>query len=93
MRFLRQADVGTRTRDPLLTMEVLYHLSYVGANPNPSVIAADLDMILARNDHKCPVVPGGVFLAVLGAFSGAILSPEPVPPGHDRRQKPGQDGT
>jgi hypothetical protein len=26
-----QADVGTRTRDPLLTMEVLYQLSYVGA--------------------------------------------------------------
>ena len=33
MRFLRQADVGTRTRDPLLTMEVLYQLSYVGAKP------------------------------------------------------------
>ncbi len=28
---LLQADVGTRTRDPLLTMEVLYQLSYVGA--------------------------------------------------------------
>jgi hypothetical protein len=28
-----QADVGTRTRDPLLTMEVLYQLSYVGAKP------------------------------------------------------------
>ncbi len=26
----RRADVGTRTRDPLLTMEVLYQLSYVG---------------------------------------------------------------
>jgi hypothetical protein len=26
-----KADVGTRTRDPLLTMEVLYQLSYVGA--------------------------------------------------------------
>lgn len=34
-----EADVGTRTRDPLLTMEVLYQLSYVGATPNPSVIA------------------------------------------------------
>jgi hypothetical protein len=34
------------------------------------VIAADPDMIGARNDHKCPVVPGGVFLAVLGAFQG-----------------------
>jgi hypothetical protein len=44
MRFLTQADVGTRTRDPLLTMEVLYQLSYVGANPNPSAVA-DLDMI------------------------------------------------
>ncbi|MCW3019763.1 MAG: hypothetical protein JWN10_2071 [Solirubrobacterales bacterium] len=27
-----RADVGTRTRDPLLTMEVLYQLSYVGAD-------------------------------------------------------------
>jgi hypothetical protein len=36
-----EADVGTRTRDPLLTMEVLYQLSYVGATPNPSVIGAD----------------------------------------------------
>ena len=27
-----QADAGTRTPDPLLTMEVLYQLSYVGAN-------------------------------------------------------------
>jgi hypothetical protein len=36
MRLLSQADVGTRTRDPLLTMEVLYQLSYVGAKPNPS---------------------------------------------------------
>jgi hypothetical protein len=70
MRFLTQADAGTRTPDPLLTMEVLYQLSYVGATPNPSVIAADRDMIGARNDHRCPVVPGGVFLAVLGAFQG-----------------------
>jgi len=29
-------------------------------------------MIGARNDHKCPAVPGGVFLAVLGGVSGAI---------------------
>jgi hypothetical protein len=28
-----EADAGTRTPDPLLTMEVLYQLSYVGANP------------------------------------------------------------
>lgn len=27
----READEGTRTPDPLLTMEVLYQLSYVGA--------------------------------------------------------------
>jgi hypothetical protein len=33
VRFLRQADAGTRTPDPLLTMEVLYQLSYVGAKP------------------------------------------------------------
>jgi hypothetical protein len=26
-----EADAGTRTPDPLLTMEVLYQLSYVGA--------------------------------------------------------------
>jgi hypothetical protein len=51
-------------------MAALYQLSYVGANQNPSVVAADLDMIPARNDHKCPVVPGGVFPAVLGAFQG-----------------------
>ena len=31
MRFARQADVGIRTRDLLLTMQVLYQLSYVGA--------------------------------------------------------------
>ena len=51
-------------------MQVLYQLSYVGANPNPSVVAADLDMIPARNDHKCPVGSGGVFVAVPGAFQG-----------------------
>jgi hypothetical protein len=28
-----EADAGTRTPDPLLTMEVLYQLSYVGAEP------------------------------------------------------------
>jgi hypothetical protein len=28
-----EADAGTRTPDPLLTMEVLYQLSYVGAKP------------------------------------------------------------
>jgi hypothetical protein len=27
-----RADEGTRTPDPLLTMEVLYQLSYVGAS-------------------------------------------------------------
>jgi hypothetical protein len=27
-----RADAGTRTPDPLLTMEVLYQLSYVGAS-------------------------------------------------------------
>jgi hypothetical protein len=51
-------------------MEVLYQLSYVGADPNPSVVAADLDMIPARNDHKCPVGSGGVFVAVPGMFQG-----------------------
>ncbi len=31
-----QADAGTRTPDPLLTMEVLYQLSYVGASQDPT---------------------------------------------------------
>lgn len=30
---LHEADVGIRTRDLLLTMQVLYQLSYVGATP------------------------------------------------------------
>jgi hypothetical protein len=30
-RCVLRADAGTRTPDPLLTMEVLYRLSYVGA--------------------------------------------------------------
>jgi hypothetical protein len=42
-------------------MEVLYQLSYVGAKPNPSVIAADPDMIGARNDHGCPPFLGAFF--------------------------------
>jgi hypothetical protein len=61
-------------------MEVLYQLSYVGATSNPSVIVADADMIRARNDHRCPAVPGGVFLPVLGAFQGRFwpgTSPSP----------------
>jgi hypothetical protein len=29
-RSFARADAGTRTPDPLLTMEVLYRLSYVG---------------------------------------------------------------
>ncbi len=37
---MSQADEGTRTPDPLLTMEVLYQLSYVGTASNPSVPAA-----------------------------------------------------
>jgi hypothetical protein len=32
----KQADVGNRTRDLLLTMQVLYQLSYVGAASDPS---------------------------------------------------------
>jgi hypothetical protein len=39
-RFLGKADAGTRTPDPLLTMEVLYRLSYVGAAYDPTVISA-----------------------------------------------------
>jgi hypothetical protein len=30
MQGFSRADAGTRTPDPLLTMEVLYQLSYVG---------------------------------------------------------------
>jgi hypothetical protein len=30
LALLKKADEGTRTPDPLLTMEVLYRLSYVG---------------------------------------------------------------
>ena len=30
LAWFEQADAGTRTPDPLLTMEVLYQLSYVG---------------------------------------------------------------
>jgi hypothetical protein len=60
-------------------MAALYQLSYVGAIPNPSVIAADPDMIGARNDHKCPAVPGGVFLAVLGRFRAILARNQPLP--------------
>jgi hypothetical protein len=34
----RKADAGTRTPDPLLTMEVLYRLSYVGGLPARSQV-------------------------------------------------------
>ena len=33
----READAGTRTPDPFITSEVLYQLSYVGADPDASV--------------------------------------------------------
>ena len=35
-----RADAGTRTPDPLLTMEVLYRLSYVGVRRHPVGISA-----------------------------------------------------
>ncbi len=39
-----EADAGTRTPDPLLTMEVLYQLSYVGATSIvPPMLAAVTD--------------------------------------------------
>jgi hypothetical protein len=38
-----RADAGTRTPDPLLTMEVLYRLSYVGA------VAAEFSLALLRS--------------------------------------------
>jgi hypothetical protein len=59
-------------------MEVLYQLSYVGASPNPSVVAADRDMFGAPNDQKCLVVPGAFSWGVLGRFRGKSV-PSPVP--------------
>jgi hypothetical protein len=51
-------------------MAALYQLSYVGANPNPSVVVADLDTIRHEMTISAP--------SFLGAFSwrvsGAILS-------------------
>jgi hypothetical protein len=32
----READGGTRTPDPIITSDVLYQLSYVGAGPDGS---------------------------------------------------------
>jgi 4a-hydroxytetrahydrobiopterin dehydratase len=45
-----EADEGTRTPDPLLTMEVLYQLSYVGAvaDAQPSAAAAGAGARLVR---------------------------------------------
>jgi hypothetical protein len=80
--------------DPFLTMEVLYQLSYVGANTNPSVVAADLDMIPARNDHKCPVGSGGVFVAVPGTFQGQnAREASPAPSRRALRTQSGRDLT
>jgi len=59
-------------------MEVLYQLSYVGASPNPSAVAADRDIIGAPNDQKCPVVPGAFFWGFLGRYRGKSV-PSPVP--------------
>jgi hypothetical protein len=75
-------------------MEVLYQLSYVGANPNPSVVAADLDMIPARNDHRCPVGSGGVFVAVPGTFQGQnAREPSPAQSRRALRTQSGRDLT
>ena len=49
---MAEADVGTRTRDPLLTMEVLYQLSYVGASPDPIGIGAERDTFLASKRRE-----------------------------------------
>jgi hypothetical protein len=75
-------------------MEVLYQLSYVGANTNPSVVAADLDMIPARNDHKCSVGSGGVFVAVPGTFQGQnAREASPAPSRRALRTQSGRDLT
>jgi hypothetical protein len=42
MQGLPKADEGTRTPDPLLTMEVLYQLSYVGGYRAVSVAPTGL---------------------------------------------------
>ncbi|MGO9247882.1 MAG: hypothetical protein ACLQQB_08470 [Solirubrobacteraceae bacterium] len=55
-------------------MEVLYQLSYVGATPNPSVIATSPDVIRSSDDHLRPIVPWVVFGRIIG-----VIEPSPVP--------------
>ena len=55
-------------------MEVLYQLSYVGATPNPSVIATSPDVIRSSDDHLRPIVPWVVFGRIIG-----VIEPSPFP--------------
>jgi hypothetical protein len=48
-----EADEGTRTPDPLLTMEVLYQLSYVGARSHPTV------RWIGAGRRTAPAIPTG----------------------------------
>jgi hypothetical protein len=73
-------------------MAALYQLSYVGANPNPSVVAADLDMIRHEMTTSAPSFLGVFSWRFLGRLRGDFI-PELIPHRYDRRQKPGQDGT
>jgi hypothetical protein len=65
-----------------------------GSGGSRTVIAADPDTIRARNDQKCPVVPGGVFLAVPGASQGRFW-PQVGPRQSPQAPKPqsGRDST
>ncbi len=93
-RHSSQADAGTRTPDPLLTMEVLYQLSYVGASSESyrgrrrSRYAPS-----AKLTTSVPAVLGR-FAAVSGAFQGQI-APEPSPARSQRglRTQSGRDLT
>ena len=60
-----QARNETRTRDPLLTMEVLYQLSYPGASGSTSQLARGSPAIVPRQPHIAhnPPPPGRVATA------------------------------
>ena len=65
---LTRADAGTRTPDPLLTMEVLYQLSYVGQHHNPTGAAGSP---AARDHAPRPIssaVPTGEYLRCSGVW-------------------------
>jgi hypothetical protein len=65
-----QADVGARTRDLLLTMQVLYQLSYVGATPNPTLIVRRSPIIPRCNNQPMTRVAWGAFGTTVWDVSG-----------------------